>query len=81
MSVSTCDIVPMTDSYNSDLLVSSVFIQPNMTPEVTCSIVFGIVASCLAVVTILQAHRRGPIRSTLIYPCLILQIQDMNDLL
>lgn len=29
-----------------------------MTPEITCSIVFGIIASVLASVTIFQAHRR-----------------------
>lgn len=34
----------------------------NMTPEITCSIVFGVVASVLALMTILQAHLKGRIR-------------------
>lgn len=39
-----------------------------MTPEIICSVVFGIVASILATVTIIQAHRRRVVNGVLIIP-------------
>lgn len=40
----------------------------NMTPEIICSVVFGIVASVLALGTIIQAHRRHVINGVLFIP-------------
>lgn len=40
----------------------------NMTPEIVCSVVFGIVASVLALGTIIQAHRRHVINGVLVIP-------------
>lgn len=50
-----------------------------MTPEITCSIVFGIVASVLALVTILQTYRMGLISGMI--TCLLWYIKkaDINE--
>lgn len=49
-----------------------------MTPEITCSVVFGIIASVLALVTILQTYRRGLVSGMI--TCLLWYIKkaDVN---
>lgn len=50
-----------------------------MTPEITCSIVFGIVASVLALVTILQTHRKALASGMIIPPCGVLGRQNTKQ--
>lgn len=47
-----------------------------MTPEIICSIVFGIVASILALVTSLQAHRKRLVSGMLSHSCCTLKTQN-----
>jgi hypothetical protein len=43
-----------------------------MTPEILCTIVFGIVASVLTLITVLQAHRKRHVSGTLSISCMLL---------